>query len=320
MRRRFALFLLLTSGASIAVVAIAACSAPEAPPRNGIAVRDDDSGKRTKDTGADPEEEEPKPEEDPPLPDGGKPPGRVYAHTADTLYLYEPLAKTFALMGKFSCLKPGDRMLDVALDRDGVMYGTSDRGFLTISPVDATCSYVKEDVAAKYPNSLAFVPLGTVDPTKETLVGYQFAAVNEATVFVKIDVATGAVTKIGDLNDPIAAIKYRASGDVISLIRNGKRAYLTVKTISPDAGTGNDYLAEIDPSNGRLKAILGDIKAKDLFGFGYWAGTGYGFSGGGQLIEINMTNGTSTVLATTVDGGKVSWFGAGVTTDSPTKP
>ncbi|MDF2693878.1 MAG: Peptidyl-prolyl cis-trans isomerase [Labilithrix sp.] len=321
MRSRLARFLVLSTGVSVAAGAVIACSAPAAK-QDPIVVRDEDSGTKKKDTGTT-DDRPPKPEEDPPLPDGGKPPGRIYAHTSDTLYLFEPLGKTLTKIGVLSCLNPGDRLLDVALDRDSVMYGTSDEGFLKIDPVDATCSYVMEDPSAQYPNSLAFVPLGTVDPTKETLVGYQFDpdAFNEATVYVKIDLVTGEMTKVGDLNDPTAAIKYRSSGDIVSMIRNGNKAYLTVKAVTPDAGTGNDYLAEIDPATGQIKNIVGDTGKRNLYGIGQWAGSVYGFNDTGDIIQINMTNASAKTITTlSDDGGVAAWFGAGMTTDAPTKP
>ncbi|MBX3214939.1 MAG: hypothetical protein KF850_23095 [Labilithrix sp.] len=319
MRRRFALFLALSSGVSVMAV-VAACSAPEPPNRNPIEYRDDDAPKR--DSGTRPPRDEPKGEEDPPLPDGGKPPGRVYSHTRDTLYLFEPLGQTLTKIGEFACLKAGDRMLDIALDRDGVMYGTSDDGFLKIDPVDASCFYVKEDRAAQYPNSLAFVPIGTVDNTKEVLVGYRFdpAATNQATIYAKIE-PDGTMVNIGTLNDPAAPTKFRSSGDIMSMIRNGNKAYLTVKPIGTDAGSGNDLLAEVDPKTGRIIKIVGDVSHKNLYGLAQWAGTAYGFDESGNIIEIDMQTGEGTTLTTlTEEGVPVAWYGAGVTTDAPTKP
>ncbi|MBX3203605.1 MAG: hypothetical protein KF764_00990 [Labilithrix sp.] len=318
-RRRFSLFLALTCGSSVVAI-VAACSAPEPQNKNPIEYRDDETGK--KDAGTTKRDAAPKPEEDPPLPDGGKPPGRVYAHTAKTLYLFEPLGQTLTKIGPFACLNPSDRMLDLALDRDGVMYGTSDDGFLKIDPVDASCSYVKEDRAAQYPNSLAFVPIGTVDNTKEVLVGYRYDpnATNQATVYAKIEL-DGTMVNIGTLNDPAAPIKYRSSGDIMSMIRNGNKAYLTVKPIATDAGTGNDLLAEVDPKTGRIIKIVGDVSHKNLYGLAQWAGTAYGFDESGNIIEINMQTGVGTTLTTlTEEGTPVAWYGAGVTTDAPTKP
>lgn len=318
MRRRLPILVLATGLVSLAAFAVVACSSPKAR-KNDLPLRDlDDTGE--------PRENEPttddlprKPEADLPLPDGGKPPGRIYAHTATTLYLFDPLISKLTRIGPFSCLHASDRMLDIALDRDGVMYGTSDDGFLKISPVDASCTYVKEDPAAGYPNSLSFVPIGTVDSTREALVGYQFQG-GYATSYVRID-TNGEITPIGDLNAPGATVRYRSSGDLIALIRNGNKAYLTVKSLPMGGDDETDYLAEIDPTSGRILSILGDMGQKDLYGFAQWAGTGYGFDGAGHILEVNLATGASEVLMTlTEDGGVESWYGAGVTTDSPTKP
>lgn len=320
MRSRFALFFALGSGVSLSAAALIACSSPEPKSKIPFDYRDDDTDTK-KDAGKTRREDPPQTEEDPPLADGGKPPGRVYAHTAKTLYLFDPLAETLTKIGDLSCLNPGDRLLDIALDRDSVMYGTSDDGFLRIDPVDARCSYVKEDPAAQYPNSLSFVPMGTVDDTKEVLVGYQFDpdAVNEATFYVQIDLGTGTMTKVGDLNPPGAAVRYKSSGDLISTSRNGNKAYLSVKKVSdPEA---NDYLAEIDPKTGTIKTIVGDVTQKNLYGLAQWAGTAYGFNDDGNIIEIDMATGAGTTLMTlTEDAGVVAWFGAGMTTIAPTKP
>lgn len=323
-RHRTLSFLFLTTAIAAAVIgAVSACTAPETRSARPFSTRDDDSGRRPP---KDPEEEEPidlVPEKDPPLPDGGTPPGFVYAHTPRALYLYEPIGKKLSKVGDFSCLENGDRMLDIAVDRDGVMYGTSYVGLLSINPTTGACSYVKKDSGARYPNSLSFVPMGTVDPTKETLVGYQFDpnAFNQATIYVKIDIADGSITKVGELNDPNAAVKYKSSGDIVALIRNGNKAYLTVKKIDADAGIGNDYLAEIDPKTGRIKQVIGDTGKDDLWGFGFWAGTGYGFSATGEILEIDMTTAkTKTLLTLIEDGGVVPWYGAGVKTFAPTAP
>lgn len=310
------MLLVVVAAASAAALVTLACSSPP-PKRNDLKVRDDDTGDDKRDTRSG---DGRSPEEDPPLPDGTKPPGRVYAHTADTLYLFDPLIQKLTKIGPFDCMKPTDRMLDIALDRGGIMYGTSDFGFLQIDPLDASCAYIKEDLAAGYPNSLTFVPAGTVDPAQEVLVGYQFGlGGSPATTYVRIDL-DGNITPIGELNDPGAAIKYHSSGDLIALIRTGK-AYLTVKKLSEGGDEGNDYLAEIDPKTGRIMSILGETAHRDLFGLGQWAGTAYGFSAAGEIIGINLTTGSSTLLHTLTEDGVVgSWFGAGVTTDSPTKP
>jgi len=67
--------------------------------------------------------------------------------------------------------------------------------------------------------------------------------------------------------------------------------------------------------------IIGDTKHTNLFGFGYWAGKGYGFSDTGRIVEIDMSTGSSVVLKTLMGDGGVAlpWYGAGVTTQAPAR-
>jgi hypothetical protein len=322
-------FLLASGGVACAsMLAFLACT--QEKPSNAFETRDDDAG-RTRDP-----EETTKGESDPVLPDGTKPPGRVYAHTRDELYLYDPLAKKLTDRGPFTCLKTRtntdgdpqkDRVLDLAIDRDGVVYATSDYGFLKITnPDDASCTYVRESpTSGAYPNSLAFVPIGTVDDTQETLVGYTFEGQSDgpATVYTKID-TRGMTTAIGNLNPAGAAVRWRSSGDILSTIRNGNHAYLTVRKLKADGtdDVGTDSLAEVNPKTGTIIKIIGDTKANNLYGFGQWAGTGYAFAGNGDVVAIDLATGAAArvfTLATEAGAGEV-WFGAGVTTDAPTKP
>jgi hypothetical protein len=76
----------------------------------------------------------------------------------------------------------------------------------------AHCTIFKSTAAgSKYPNSLAFVPEGTIDPAAETLVGY----VSDA--YVKIDPTTGAMTNVGSLNPNSTGTTWYSSGDIVSV-------------------------------------------------------------------------------------------------------
>jgi hypothetical protein len=321
MHRRALLFTFFTAVVcSSVVVPLAACSSSDADvPRLDVEPEDRDAAKR-------PDTKAPKPvDEGGSTPDAGSGPGRVYAHTTDTLYLYEPLEGALTAIGKFSCLTSANEdVIDLAVDRTGNMYATTFERFLSVDPITAKCSEiaVARDGADEedYPNALSFVPAGTVDPTKEALVGYAALGSNIVSVdYVRIDVdgpTRGAMTKIGNLNPTSTGVQYKSSGDLVSLIQDGNRTYLTVRAID---GSGTDLLAEVDPKTGSIKRIIGDTKQNNLFGFGYWAGKGYGFSDEGRIIQIDMTNGSSSVLKTlTGDGGAaVPWYGAGVTTQAP---
>jgi hypothetical protein len=242
----------------------------------------------------------------------------VLAHTGNELYRLEPVSRLLTRIGTFGCLAQGDQMLDVAIDRTGAVFGTSFRGFLTIDPVSAACAFVAR--GTDYPNSLSFVPVGTADATKEALVGYAFDGVL-AVRYVRIDTVTGVMSDLGTLNAPTAATEYVSSGDLVGLVNDANRAYLTVRLKDglPDGGTLPDRLAEIDPATGRLMRIVGDTKQQRLYGLGYWAGTGYAFSEDGTIAAIDMLTGVGTPVEPLGITQKLPWFGAGVSTEAPVR-
>jgi len=105
MRPRFA-FLLLASAAALAPLAgLAACGSTTNDPGLQLATPKD-AGKPKVDA-ADPIVD-PKPDDSGTLPDPVGAPGRVYAHTNDTLYLYEPTAGVLKKIGSFSYDKAGN--------------------------------------------------------------------------------------------------------------------------------------------------------------------------------------------------------------------
>ena len=248
-------------------------------------------------------------------------PGRTYAHTVDTLYLFEPVSRDIKEIGKFSCLRKGEVVIDLAVDRTGNVYATTFNRFLTVDPNTASCTVIKEaEGGGTYPNALSFVPAGTLDPTTEALVGYAQSATDvEADDYVRIDTKTGEITKIGELNVADAGTQYFSSGDLFSLIQDSNRTFLSVRVLGDVGGT--DRIAEVDPASGAIKRIVGDTMQRNIFGLGYWGGKGYGFSEDGRVSEIDMTTGVAVIVKTltAVTGGSpLPWYGAGVTTEAPT--
>jgi hypothetical protein len=314
-RRRRLVPVLAAGGASVAL-ALVGCSEPFRALKDPIDVEDEptDAG-----TGArvDAAATDPPAPLDPLPPDSGAS-GRVLAHTSKELYRLEPVSRMLTRIGTFGCLGQGDDMLDIAVDRTGAVFGTSFTGFLTIDPVSAACAFVARGTA--YPNSLSFVPVGTADATKEALVGYAFDGAF-AVRYVRIDTATGVMTDVGTLNAPAATTEYVSSGDLVGLVNDASRAYLTVrlKPGLPDGGTLPDRLAEIDPATGRLKRILGDTKQQRLYGLGYWAGKGYAFSDDGTIVAIDMLTGVGTPIQPRGITQKLPWYGAGVSTEAPAR-
>lgn len=231
---------------------------------------------------------------------GGAPPppppptAEVYAHSASTLYKLDPITKAVTTVGNFS--NCNGSVIDIALDKNGVMYGTMFSGLVLIDKLSAACTLIAN---GGYPNSLSFVPEGTVDPLEEALVGY-----NGAT-YVRIDKVTGAQTNIGNLGGG-----YSSSGDMVSLI--GGASYLTVN------GNGcGDCIVEVNPTTGALVTLIGPLGHSSVFGIAYWGGVAYGFNDFGELFQIDVTTAATMVIPIPMAPPGLSFYGAGSTTAAP---
>jgi hypothetical protein len=228
-------------------------------------------------------------------------PAEVYGHSSDVLYKLDPLTKAVTEIGTFSGCSS---VLDLAIDKDHNVLGTTFEGLYAINKLNGTCSLIHSDV--NYPNSLSFVPAGTVDPNNEALVGYAI------TDYVRIDVATGAMTTVlaGALTSG-----YQSSGDIVSV--KGGGTYLTIK-----GGECSDCLVEVNPATGQVMQNFGSLGYDQVFGLAFWGGSAYGFSNGGQLFEITFGQGTVTtnLIAMPIAPQDLSFWGAGSSTSAPITP
>jgi hypothetical protein len=284
-----------------------------------------DAGTTKKDTGADEEEEEdnPIPVLDSgvtPVKDAGPKSGRVYAHTAKVLYLFEPYSNDMKKIGNFGCLTAQEEMFDLAVDQSGGLFGTvydrdtanttSDWSFVEINLITAACTKIAQGSEA-YPNSLTFLPSGTLDPSREALVGYN------GNSYMRIDTTTGKPTVIGTLNTPDAGETYSPAGDLVSII--GDKTYITLK----NAAATKHFLGEVDPKTGRLIKLIGETNTPDLFGVGYWGGVVYGFKADGAYFSIDSKTGAATkvgqLTGSDAGGGTqgIGFYGAGSSTAAP---
>jgi hypothetical protein len=239
-------------------------------------------------------------------------PGKVYAHSAETLYLLEPISKQVTMVGAFDCIAS---MVDIAIDRDGKMTGSAGISFngalggalVSIDSSDATCQ-----VLNRGPNlvtSLTYVPAGTLLANAEALVGYADDR------YLRVDPATGTLTDLGPLNNAaISGTTWVSSGDVVSIKDGG--TYLTVKAVGGGLG-GGDRIVEVDPKTGGIVRVIGPTGMVDVLGLGYWGGIAYGFTIAGSLIQINLTTGAGTVIPIPGAPAELSFLGAGTTTVAP---
>jgi hypothetical protein len=241
----------------------------------------------------------------PTFPDGGSstqeagpPVAVVYAHSPDTLYRLDANNNQIAVVGPFSggCTS----VIDIALDSNSNAYVTTETDLFSVDLQTAACTHI---AAGAYPNSLSFVPKGTLDPNVEALVGYV------GSTYIRINTTTGAVENVGALSGG-----YASSGDIVSVIGGG--TFLTVKGGSANC---NDCLLQIDPKTGDLVQNYGSVNHVDVFGLAFWAGTAYGFDNGGEVFSISVQNGTVVTTAIPVPNPPpgLQFWGAGSTTAAP---
>jgi hypothetical protein len=230
----------------------------------------------------------------------------VFGHTPDTLYRVDPITKVVTLVGAFQgCNAAASSAIDLALDKDGNMYVTTFSGFYKVDKATAVCSFI---ATGAYPNSLSFVPKGTLDQNVEALVGYDFS-----NHYIRIDTITGAITVVAAnaLNNK----GYTSSGDIVSVIGGG--TYLTVKG-GPEAC--NDCIIEVDPATGAFVKMIGALGHTNVYGLAFWGGSAYGFDSSGSLFQIDLTNGMTTVIPIPNAPPGLIWYGAGSTTAAPLQP
>jgi len=223
----------------------------------------------------------------------------VWGHSPGELYRLDPTSNEVTVIGAFQGCSS---VIDIALDKDSNLYATTSGGFYKVDKATAVCSVISP---GGYPNSLSFVPQGTVDPNVEALVGYNDDE------YIRIDTLTGAVTPLGGKLPP----GYISSGDIVSVI--GGPTYLTV------VGNGcGDCIFEIDPATGTMIKNWGPLGYGSVYGLAFWAGAAYGFSNGGDLFEVKFANNAVTTTDISIPGApsNLQFWGAGSTTSAPPIP
>ncbi len=233
---------------------------------------------------------------------GGKPVGEteVFGHSPNTLYKLDPVTKEITTVGTF--LGCATEVIDIAIDQFGGMIGTTFDGLYKIDKTTAQCTFIK---SGDFPNSLSFVPAGTLDPNVEALVGF------EGSNYVRIDPVSGVKSDI-----TIGALGgYVSSGDVVSVIGGG--TYLTV-TGGPEGCY--DCILEVDPTTGGVKKNIGPLGHSSVYGLAFWGGAAYGFDGSGKLFQIDLATGVSTVIPQPGAPANLSYYGAGSSTSAPLEP
>lgn len=223
-------------------------------------------------------------------------PGVLYAHTADTLYKLDKAG--FVQVGNFLYNKNAGQMTDIAIDKDGKLFGVTFYDLFECDPKTAACNWLAS-LPSQF-NGLTFVPVGTVKATEEALIGIENSG---GWNLIEVQGASATIKKLGSYG------AYQSSGDAFSLEKVG--TYATVK-----AGMfgGNDKLAEVDAKTGKVTKIVGDTGVTDLWGFAWFNQVFYGFASNGGVYSVDVTNGKATKATGFSVPNGVSWWGAGVST------
>lgn len=230
----------------------------------------------------------------------------VWAHSASTLYAFDPRENTVTAVGDFTMTDgtPIEDMTDLAVDKDGRVLACNYTSLWDVDTASAESTFVADfpiDVDARF-FGLTFLPEGVLDDAAETLVG-----ATSTGEYYRIDADTGASELVGQFSDGFVL-----SGDIVSV--EGAGTFATVKR--DDLAT--DALVELDPATGDVTRIGTEIGTVSLFGLGYWRSHLYGFSSRGELVDIDIERGTGSTV--TADTGTDQFWGAGVTTIAPVGP
>lgn len=224
----------------------------------------------------------------PPPPPTGSPSG-VFAHSATTLYELDLVTKDVRTVADFDGCSG---VLDIAVDASSRIFASTGSELYLVDPATAKCTFI---ATGNYPNSLSFVPAGTLLPDREALVGFSRGPGD----YVQIDPDTGKVEWVGEIGKG-----FSSSGDSVSI--NGQTF---VSVVGPGC-TVNDCLVEVDPKNGAALKNWGSLGRIGVYGLAAAGGVLYGFAETGDVIEITFAGDTikTTPLRTS---GAVPFYGAG---------
>lgn len=270
--------------------------------------------------------------------DGTAPSGAplIYAHTDTTLYQIDPqdIGGAMTAVGDFDCVGasfPAKTMTDLAVAKDGKLYGVSEGSAfpLTIQGNKVHCEATWPLPQTKF-FGLTVAPEGTV-AADEVLI-----AADGAGGLYQIDATSGTPTQVGTLGtDPKTKLPWSLSGDIVFLANAGSPVgFATVRTCPSKGPCADvDTLIEVDVKaikpgkQSVMKSVRGAVNKGSwctngsspasfgsMFGIVAYKDKVYGFSRGGEVVEIHNTDGTGCLVS---EDATRKYSGAGVTTLAP---
>ena len=223
--------------------------------------------------------------------------GEIYAHTSSTLFKFDPVAVTVTAVGPFGWPQGSDTMTDICVDYEGHLFGVSFNKLYRCSAITAECIYLA-GLPTSF-NGMTVVPVNTVTPGKETLIGI---GNNGSWNQIEVQNNQGIITQLGSYG-----AGYTSAGDAYSI--EGLGTYAAVNK----SGVFNNVLVEVDPVDGHVLQDVGPLTGySSVYGLAADGTNAYAFDAGGAILLLDVTTGTTSVVLPSGQGQ--SWWGAGVTT------
>jgi hypothetical protein len=280
--RRIGIFVLSAGAATLLVAAAAACATSTRDGYDADPAASPDAGSFSTEASR-------------PDPTGA---GEVFGHSENTLYRVDTVTRAVTEVGTFNgCTNVND----IALDESSSIYASTATELFYVETNTGNCTRI---AGGTFPNSLSFVPAGTLEADRETLVGFQGGD------YVRIDQKTGIVTKVGQIGGGLLS-----SGDIVSA-KGGK----TFVTVTGQGCSDSDCLIEIDPKTGALARNWGPIGKTQVFGLAFCAGDLYAFTNAGELVLMTIDTGALVTTPIPITNAPKTFRGAGSTTSAPVGP
>ncbi|MDB4968878.1 MAG: hypothetical protein JWN44_4567, partial [Myxococcales bacterium] len=236
----------------------------------------------------------------------------VYAHSNDTLYSVDLMAKSLITVGKFNTPKVGssaDVITDLAVAPNDTIYVVSKTNLYTASATDGHVTLVGPVTVCGMDNVAM-----TTTPDGKLWVGDFRGA------FCRIDTATTppTVTQVGSLGMGMAL-----SGDLVA-VSDGTVYGTAYKLADPATGGSNidNILVKLDTATGQVTSAVGSTGFPKLFGVSYALGKVFAFThdGSGDVITVDPATGAGTLFGSfkdplTMKG--IAFAGAGVNSMVP---
>lgn len=226
-------------------------------------------------------------------------PFTIYAHTSKILYrLGTKGDDTVVEVGNFR-LPFDESMTDIAIDRFGVLWGTSFDNLYVIDAMTGEATFM-----ATLPqnfNGLTYVPRSVFGTPFDVLVGIAIEG-----SWWRLDlVESGGRMTIHPQQIGSYGSGWRSSGDAYSVQGIGTFAAVDKGESLPD------QLVKVDPATGQVLEHIGELHGyRYVFGLAGWGDLVYAFDESGDIIIVS----TEDASLLRIEKTNRAWWGAGVRT------